>query len=58
MAAVQYQLDVSLAWWLYPYLYGLIFFCWLCHTLPDPRRVERMVYRAVRVHLRLLPPGG
>lgn len=49
MTAPQYKLDVSLAWWFQLYLYGLIAFCWLFRTVPDPKKIEATIYRALRL---------
>lgn len=51
-----FDIQVRLAWWFDWYLKGLLLFCYLFGTAPDPARVERMVYRAVRLQLRLIPP--
>lgn len=49
MPAPQAQVEFRLAWWFDWYLKGLIFFCALSGRLPDEPRLERMVYRALRV---------
>lgn len=50
-----FDITVRLAWWFDWYLKGLLLFCTLFGTTPDPARVKRMVYRAMRLQLRLLP---
>ncbi len=42
------EVTCRLAWWFEPYLTALIFLCRLLGTTPDPVRLERMVYRALR----------
>lgn len=49
MAAPQAQVEFRLAWWFDWYLKSLIFFCALFARRPDEARLERMVYRALRV---------
>lgn len=44
-----FDIQVRLAWWFDWYLKGLLLFCYLFGTAPDPGR-------AVRLQLRLIPP--
>ena len=48
MAQAQLKLRVSLAWWLKPYLYGVILTARLTGAEPDMNKVGRMVRKAVR----------
>jgi hypothetical protein len=50
MTQAQFKLRVavSLAWWLKPYLYGVILTARLTGAEPDMNKVGRMVRKAVR----------
>lgn len=42
-------LQVSLAWWLKWWLYGLITVAYFTGMWPDPQKVARMTVRAIRI---------
>lgn len=43
------SVEFTFAWWFPAYLKLLVAFCLLCRTVPDEARLERMIYRAMRV---------
>lgn len=52
MATSTLTVEVSLAWWLRPYLAALFFFCLLMQTLPDEQKLARVIARAMRLRVR------
>lgn len=44
---VSIKLQVHIAWWFWPWVYTLAFFCRLMDGEPDPAALERMLKRAV-----------
>lgn len=49
------NITVSFAWWLRPYLYGVICMTFLTGLEPDYTKVEKVIKRAVRIKLKGLP---
>lgn len=49
MAEATFTIRVSIAWWLWPYLDLLCFFCWVMDREPDEEKLERTILRALRV---------
>jgi hypothetical protein len=49
MAADKLEVTVRFAWWLRPYLWGLLFFCQLHRCDPDWVKLHRVVMRALRI---------
>lgn len=49
MAQTQLKVRIVIAWWLKPYLYGVIMTAWLMRAKPDPVKVEHWVRRAIKL---------
>ncbi len=44
-------IEVHLAWWFYPYVYTLKFFCLTFGMEPDWEKVDRVIKRAARFRI-------
>lgn len=45
------EIKVSFAWWLKPYIYGVVITAVLMGMTPDWEKVERKVMRAIRLRV-------
>lgn len=52
MAKSTVEIKVSMAWWLKPYLYGVVTVALLMGMQPDWDKVQRKIIRAMRVKIR------
>jgi hypothetical protein len=52
MANTSVEITVKLAWWLKPYLYGVVMTAVLMGLEPDWDKVQRTVMRAMRVRIK------
>lgn len=50
--ATDVQIKVSMAWWLKPYLFGVVWFAILMGLEPDWLKVQRNIIRAMRIKVR------
>lgn len=46
------NIEITFAWWMRPYLYGVITMVLLTGREPDYNKVEKMIRRAVRMRLK------
>ena len=51
MANNTLSVEISFAWWIYPYLIGVRYFALLTGLEPDMAKVERCCYKAIRMRL-------
>ena len=49
MTTTSIKLEVRVAWWFFPYLHTLIFFCFLARSEPDWEKLSKVIARALRV---------
>jgi hypothetical protein len=43
------HLEISVAWWVKPYIYLVAFFCMLANREPDEAKLERMILRGIKM---------
>ena len=43
------EVKVCARWWLMPFIYTLVLFCWLFRTLPDVEKLEAIIVRGLYI---------
>jgi hypothetical protein len=49
MANTEMEIEVSVAWWVGPYINILAFLCTVTGSEPDMAKVERVIQRGIRL---------
>jgi hypothetical protein len=51
MKVSELKVGVNLAWWVRPYLFGLVAACWLVGKEPDMSKVQYWLKRGIRMRV-------